>query len=370
MEKHRSGRDETGIGIRFRNPIRELSFREWEIESSLPVLRPLLVILGAAFSAFILPDLIVLGFGPALAVSIALRSLFLGLTIAVALRMGSGPGLRERESQLAFVTFCAVAIFGLELFLYRGHDPYIQSMSVMLMIVGIFLIPNRLGFAMVMTLLLSAEGTANLLFREARPPSSETAAIITDFLICGALASTLSWKIGRARRLEFLRAEELRSISRTDLLTGLPNRRAFEEQLEDAISRCDRHDEMAALIMVDIDHFKDVNDQYGHEVGDRVLAEFAERIREAIRQSDRPARWGGEEFAVVLPLTRIGEAIEMADRLRGRIADRPFAGSGELSASFGVTALKPDDDIEDAVLRADRALYAAKRLGRNRVAME
>lgn len=361
---------EAELGIRFRNPIRENAFREWEMESSLPVLRPLLVSLGAAFLAFAVPDFLVLGPGMGLAFSIVLRLAFLGLTIAVALRMRKAGKLRAREAELAAITICGVGIFGLELFLYRWQNTYLQSMSVMLMIVAIYILPNRLGFSVAMTLVLTAEGSLNLLLREVRPPASATSGIIGHFLLCSLLASVLAWRTGRARRLEFLRAEELQSISRTDLLTGLPNRRGFEEQLHDAISRCNRHGETAALVMIDIDNFKDVNDQYGHEVGDGVLMEFAQRMRDAIRLADRPARWGGEEFAIVLPLTDLEEALDLAERLRSTMADRPFADSGNLSASFGVTVVRPDDDIAETVLRADRALYTAKRLGRNRVASE
>jgi diguanylate cyclase (GGDEF)-like protein len=370
MGKLQSRQEKTPICIRFRNPIQEASFREWEMESSLPVLRPLLVGLGLAFLAFTIPDYIVLGAGPGLVSSVILRAAFLGLAIAVAVRMRKPRSLRSRESELAIVTLCGIGIFGLELFLYRGQNTYIQSMSVMLMIVAVYILPNRLGFSVLMTLVLSVGGILNLLLRENRPSLPATAGIISHFLLCGLLASVLAWRMGRARRLEFLRAEELQSISRTDILTGLPNRRGFEEQLQVAISRCNRHGETGALIMIDIDNFKDVNDQYGHEVGDRVLQEFSQRMRGAIRLSDRPARWGGEEFAIVLPLTGMDEALDMAERLRSTMADYPFPESGSLSASFGVTVIRPDDDIAEAVLRADRALYTAKRLGRNRVASE
>lgn len=370
MAAHPANGRDAEFGIRFRNPVREMAFREWEMESSLPVLRPLLVALGIAFLAFTLPDYLVLGAGPGLVVSAILRAAFLGLTIVIALRMRAPRPLRARESELALVTLCGIGIFGLELFLYRDQNTYIQSMGVMLMILAVYILPNRLGFSVIATLVLTVLGILNLLLRDNRPSVSAMAGIISHFLLCGLLAFVLAWRTGRARRLEFLRAEELQSISRTDILTGLPNRRGFEEQLQDAISRCNRHGETAALIMIDIDNFKDVNDQYGHEVGDRVLQEFSQRMRDAIRLSDRPARWGGEEFAIVLPLSDIEEALEMAERLRSTMADCPFPESGSLSASFGVTVIRPDDDIAEAVLRADRALYTAKRLGRNRVASE
>lgn len=365
-----AGKDRIGLDGRFGNPIRERAFREWELASALPILRVLVAILGLAFAAFSVPDYLVLGPGTPFALALILRLLFLGLALAISWRMRQEAPLRVLELELGLVTAGGIGIFALELFLYQGESPYLQSMSVMLMIVAAFLIPNRLVFSFTMTTALCILGTANILVAEPSLPDTELAGITADFFLCLGLATASSWRTGRARRLEFLRAEELQALSRTDLLTGLANRRAFEEELRDAISRCSRYGEAASLIMIDLDSFKDVNDQYGHEVGDSVLEEFAQRLSGALRLADRPARWGGEEFAVILPMTGLEEALELAERLRHVVQDRPYEDAGILSASFGVTAIRADDELGEAVLRADRALYTAKRRGKNRVESE
>ncbi|GAB2832310.1 diguanylate cyclase [Lentzea nigeriaca] len=165
------------------------------------------------------------------------------------------------------------------------------------------------------------------------------------------------------------RNAELERLSRTDLLTGLFNRRHMEEQLTSCHSLAVRHGEPMALVLFDIDHFKTVNDTYGHAVGDLVLQDFSRRVAEALRQEDVAARWGGEEFLVLLPLTDITGAAEFAERVRSSVAAAPVVAGGhrvQVTLSGGC-ALGPGDGVDAVLSHADQRLYEAKRLGRNRI---
>ena len=155
----------------------------------------------------------------------------------------------------------------------------------------------------------------------------------------------------------------------TDGLTELPNRRHFEEALETEISRAERFDGSLALILADLDDFKQVNDRYGHQAGDDVLRTFADILRTTVREIDLPARYGGEEFAVLLPQTDLEGAHQLAERLRRALAARPMSthpgGLVAVTASFGVAAF-PDAPTPAALFAsADEALYRAKRAGKN-----
>jgi diguanylate cyclase (GGDEF)-like protein len=160
---------------------------------------------------------------------------------------------------------------------------------------------------------------------------------------------------------------ELRAAS--DALTGLPNRRAADETLKRMTAHAGRSLSPLSAVLLDLDHFKQVNDVHGHEQGDKALAAVAQILGSMLRASDFAARYGGEEFLVLLPDTDRATAADVAEKLRAAIAGAEVSNIGSLTASFGVAAL-PDDagESEQLIRKADRALYTAKAAGRNRVA--
>ena len=167
---------------------------------------------------------------------------------------------------------------------------------------------------------------------------------------------------------------DMKEIAVRDQLTGLLNRRGFSEQSEMAYATARRRRAPISVIMTDIDHFKTVNDEFGHATGDEALVHFAALLSENRRIDDIAARIGGEEFALVLPGTKIEQAISIADELCERMAVSPLAVDGRdvvMTASFGVAAISEKDTcLTDVIIRADRALYRSKRAGRNRVDLE
>ena len=162
--------------------------------------------------------------------------------------------------------------------------------------------------------------------------------------------------------------DEITHQAHFDVLTGLPNRRDFENVFEQEIARSARYDRSLCVAMGDIDHFKEVNDTYGHDAGDAVLKELAELLRTRLRNSDYIARWGGEEFIILFPETSLDAAAELLNRLRASIAEHVVARIGRpVTLSFGVSEFASADTPADVVKRVDRALYRSKRTGRNKV---
>ncbi|HTE51159.1 MAG TPA: sensor domain-containing diguanylate cyclase [Kofleriaceae bacterium] len=163
----------------------------------------------------------------------------------------------------------------------------------------------------------------------------------------------------------------LRRLALTDPLTEAYNREFLQQHLPRVIELADQRGEPLAVAMVDIDHFKEVNDQFGHEIGDRVLTDVANRLRAAIRAGDLLIRYGGEEFLALLPGASIVPALEIAERMRARLEGDPIAVDGKAIAvriSVGVAERRRGADSSvELIRRADQALYAAKRSGRNRV---
>lgn len=161
---------------------------------------------------------------------------------------------------------------------------------------------------------------------------------------------------------------ELRRLATTDALTGVSNRRGFMEKVEHELSRAQRYGNPFTMIMVDIDHFKSINDNYGHQVGDLVLQKMALAIKSALRKSDIFGRIGGEEFSIVLMETEPETAISISERIRSRIEALSIHTGKEtvhITISIGLTFFREGDDISTVSNRSDEALYAAKENGRN-----
>ena len=162
---------------------------------------------------------------------------------------------------------------------------------------------------------------------------------------------------------------EMAYLAATDALTGLANRRAFGERLSQEIARVARGKGPSCLIMADLDHFKNINDHYGHQTGDHALTVFAATCMSVFREVDLIGRWGGEEFAMLLPDTVLDDALRVAERLHTALGRTPITGNGDsfrLSVSLGVVEIDGTRGIDEVLHAADEALYTAKEAGRNR----
>jgi len=161
--------------------------------------------------------------------------------------------------------------------------------------------------------------------------------------------------------------KNLEYLSFHDSLTNLYNRYYFMSSLSDHIRHVHRHESSSALLMIDIDFFKQVNDEYGHSVGDKILQQFAQILAKVLREADVAARWGGEEFVILLPKTSKEESVVLATRLIKAVEEYTFESQIKLTISIGASQYKQDDTIESWIERADSALYQAKDEGRNRI---
>lgn len=179
--------------------------------------------------------------------------------------------------------------------------------------------------------------------------------------------SLLRFKAENRYVVVFTDISSMQSISMTDALTGIANRLHFSMVYEHAINVALREKLPLGIIFFDIDHFKRVNDIYGHLSGDKILKHIAQLVKQRLRKSDIFARWGGEEFIILLPDTSLEEASQVADMLRVTIGSEIFEGVGTITCSFGATVLKENESAEMLLKRVDELLYQAKEDGRNRI---
>ncbi len=192
--------------------------------------------------------------------------------------------------------------------------------------------------------------------------------VVTDYTLAYGLGLLLAAVIGTSlfwmRRLKALN-RQLAVMAQTDALTRLPNRHGLNLSLEKDLQRAQRYRRPLTVIMLDIDHFKQVNDQYGHLAGDQVLIEFGQLLQDNLRETDSVCRWGGEEFLVLCFETDLSQCRQLTERLLASIRQHRFPCQKSITASAGIAALEPVDTVDTLVQRADDALYEAKHNGRD-----
>lgn len=194
--------------------------------------------------------------------------------------------------------------------------------------------------------------------------NADTQALLTQYQ---ALSSELESKVKqRTQQLED-KNRELLHLSTTDPLTGVVNRMKLEQSINQELAKAKRYQLPYSVILIDIDHFKEVNDKYGHQAGDLVLQSFTALLKQEVRESDLVGRWGGEEFVISCSCTNLESGAKLAEKLRQKVASHDYGNQLTCTASFGVASYHKQDSLEKLLSRADTALYQSKSAGRNRV---
>lgn len=239
--------------------------------------------------------------------------------------------------------------------------------GVMVMTLAVYITPNKLIYTQALTVFLSLsffiffakciEGIDSSIFLKL---------VAYNFIIL-IYCNIGAYLTNYYKRKQFIDSKELLRVSITDPLTGIYNRVKFNEELQRWIEFCNRYEHPLSLVMFDIDDFKKVNDNYGHMTGDCVIKDLALIIEKQIRNTDIFARWGGEEFVILLPNTNIHQAKEMMERIRVCVQNNKYNDIEHITCSFGVAALRKNENAESLLQRADKLLYEAKDCGKNRV---
>ncbi len=292
-----------------------------------------------------------------------------------------GLGLRRRKAPMPWLVHAEAQLWcGCLAFTLYAVGPFTHSFSVLLLavpVVGYLLFEPRpvhfglvtLAVGVTLGVLLPIVGVLPYApFLEHAP--FDEGRLDPSWLVTAGVPTIFSVLVGIAVHVHLVRGlrerqKELEWASSSDALTGLWNRAAFFARLEEEIARSRRHATPMSLLMIDLDHFKRINDTFGHAVGDRVLSDLATRLREALRGGDVAARYGGEELAVLLPHTPLAQAEKVAERLL-IVARTIVVGRDALTVSIGVAELDATENVDRLVVRADEALYAAKGAGRDR----
>lgn len=296
--------------------------------------------------------------------------------VSVALYAGAYYALRFRRNRVAVVLIWTEvlthAALGIILIGWESGFHYYLLMFIPAICVSA---PRRKAIYALLTLWAYYVGLDVLMwFIEPLQPIPETALNIVHLFNLTVVFAMFSYLASFYLRMVVSAQRKLRDMATTDSLTGLFNRRHTTYLAENELARFQRSGHPAGFLLLDIDHFKRINDAYGHETGDRVLILVADVIREELRSQDLIGRWGGEEFLAILPNTDADKAWASAERIRKAFMTRDWkasTGVGEdMTISIGVSELHQNDDLGSVIGRADTALYKSKSGGRNRVELE
>ncbi|NDL66999.1 GGDEF domain-containing protein [Anaerotalea alkaliphila] len=337
------------------------------MEKSVRFVRPAVLMLGVLHLLFLLPDYLHFrAMDEFLPIALA-RVLFLLLATLLHLSMKSWKDYRRLSCWITGMELLCVALFLYILSRYEGGDILIQAFGVMVIILAGVLVPNRWINNLVVFVTLSIGFVAGSLVHNPAVDRNEFHASVVYLLLVNVLCSVVTYRNHRHMRRQYLANKKLLYLSMVDHLSGAYNRAKLDVEMRRWQDGKENAGNPFSIIMFDLDHFKKVNDRHGHMAGDRVIVGVADMVRKNIRESDVFARWGGEEFVVLLPGTEINYAREVAQRLRQKAEDLRVPGVPSVTCSFGVAQRRTGESMESLVQRVDKHLYRAKEEGRNRV---
>lgn len=375
----------------FREPTLEALFQRTMQAHHACQLRYALWSAAGLFLAFSLADYTLLGLGETYSWLLAMRVAVALSCVSLAMATLKRPALAQRPLPVNFI--CLICLTGLMATIPLRPDQigiHLASMIFASMVLYLF-VPNRFPWILIWNVYLATGVvTAMLIWSTLAPGLMFTSLLLLGFVnLLGSLTLT---RLDRLQRNQFaslleerevnrqlhneieerrLLEERLRHMATTDELTGIANRRHFFELANRELSRALREQTPLAMCMVDIDHFKRLNDRLGHATGDRVLAAVADCCQSVLRETDIIGRYGGEEFVLALPNANLHTAASIGERLREKVTQLTLPNMdvlGPLSVTVGISRLEANEThLDGALLRADQALYAGKTRGRNRV---
>jgi len=250
---------------------------------------------------------------------------------------------------------------------YPHPDFMIQTLGVITIIITTFLIPNTWKNMIIVVAVTEISFLLMAILSVPAVDQMNFTAGAVYITIDAALCAFFAWNRQESQRKEFTARQELDRQSSTDHLTQATTRFKLEEEAERWLGFCRRQGIPLSLVFIDVDNLKPINDKYGHLAGDKVLSEIVLRIRASLRESDITARWGGDEFVLLLPDSDLAATVAISECIRLTIESRPVFDGISVTCSFGVVAMNGASTFETMIHEADDLMYKSKNLGRNRI---
>ena len=345
----------------------EKEYFNYEMERAIKYMGPIVLILGFLYTLFAIPDYYVIKDESIFHEILINRMIFGIIVIFLYIILKKSKNYIITAYIVSITEIIAIISFLVTFYNYENPDYLIQAFGMMVVIIGFFLVPNKwINTVFVALLASSLFIVMSRSYIHKMEVTKFYAGVVYIFIVI-VLSAISSYRSNYLKRKNYADSKELLRISETDSLTGIYNRGRFDHELQNWINVYNRYKNPLALCMFDFDDFKKVNDNHGHITGDAVLVNSIAVINKMIRKTDLFARWGGEEFVLLLPNTNMQEAKELIERIRLSIAGLNHKEAGHVTCSFGLVEINDNDTMGTLLNRVDNCLYSAKNSGKNRV---
>lgn len=370
MSKLIDKRRKISIWCEFDEPKLENEFMQNEMGRTIRQTRPIALALGILYLIFLVPDFFLISKRTHFLLAAGIRIFFFAVLMAFIFSIRRLKSEKSLSRWINLIEGIGVVCYLFILLEYKNMDVLFSIMGMMLLTIGIFLVPSKW-----MHSVLTAGGSiaifcvfSTLHLKGTVVPGSDVKLGMLYLAVLFIQGSIFSFRANYLRRTQYYDGKELTRQSSMDALTGIYNRGKFDSDFKYWVDYSKRYQIPLSLVLFDFDEFKKINDMYGHLVGDDVLVQSVNLICGSIRQTDIFARWGGEEFVLLLTNTEKNMAIDITERIRRLIAEYSFETVGKVTCSFGIVAMEAGDHPLSLLKKADQQLYFAKSLGKNQIA--
>lgn len=324
------------------------------------------LVFGAILGFFLINSFFTEGGTPLFAKTAFVRLMFIAVSVAVYFIAGKTVKYRQLIYVITFYQTMMAVTYLLTLAEYDSLN-YFSILALMVITLAIYLLPNKVVFSQIITVCFSIAFFASAAHKLEGLQTAEFYRIVAYQAILLIYTNINYCWVETTKRKTFIANRELLELSSKDPLTGIYNRKKFDDALDEWMDYSERSGSPLSIILFDIDNFKGINDNYGHIVGDNVLKNVAVSVSGSIRNTDIFARWGGDEFVILLPKTGIQDAEEVAGRIKECISQDFPEIAERITCSFGVAAFEEHDTKQSLLRRVDHLLLQAKTSGKDRV---
>ena len=351
----------------FSDSILETEFDDYENDKNGKTTKRVLLLLATINLVFFIPDYFLMQRKNDSYISLAVRIVFFIIILTVCLFYNKIKNVHTISVIISSCEIIVTVFFIYVYILYREPDFMIQTFGLIVIIVSIFLLPNRWIYKLYISLFITIVFfIISVVYVKGISMNQLSSAIVYTSIIITLMVIS-SFRNNIYKRTQYALNKKLLDMATKDQLTGLFNRAKFEEEVKKFINLSNRYTSKFSVLLFDIDDFKKINDNYGHMTGDNIIVECTSLVEKEIRDTDIFARWGGEEFIILMPETEINEAKALAQRLLKMIDNNIFMEGIHITCSFGVSQYALGEDYTKFFDKVDKLLYKAKNNGKNMV---